>query len=210
MTADWRALEAAGRSTAAPPPPNLDVMDTVLDRAWTADTFLAWDDRQEGKHEFDGRTIIAMTGGSVAHQDIVFNVRTVLGRLLAGQRHRVLQEMRLRVGEWVRYPDVLVCSGRPDQTTRTITDAVAIVEVVSEITAATDRVQKLRDYADVPSLRAYLLLEQTAIAATLYLREPGGPWIATAHTDGEIALPCLGVTLPLADCYAGLEFAPQG
>jgi hypothetical protein len=160
-------------------------MDTVLDRAWTADSFLAWEDRQEGKHEFDGRNIIPMTGGSVAHQDIEFNVRAVLGRLLAGQQHRVLQEMRLRVGEWVRYPDVLVCAGRPDQATRTNNDAV------------------------VPSLRAYLLLEETAIAATLYLREPGGPWIATAHTDGVITLPALGVAVPLADCYEGLEFAPR-
>jgi Uma2 family endonuclease len=184
-------------------------MDTVLDRAWTADSFLAWEDRQEGKHEFDGRNIIPMTGGSVAHQDIEFNVRAVLGRLLAGQQHRVLQEMRLRVGEWVRYPDVLVCAGRPDQATRTNNDAVVIVEVMSETTAATDRVRKLRDYAEVPSLRAYLLLEETAIAATLYLREPGGPWIATAHTDGVITLPALGVAVPLADCYEGLEFAPR-
>ena len=46
-------------------------MDTVLDRPWTTDSFLAWEDRQEGKHEFDGRHAIPMTGGSVAHQEIV-------------------------------------------------------------------------------------------------------------------------------------------
>jgi Uma2 family endonuclease len=168
-------------------------MNTVLDRAWTAESFLAWEDRQEGKHEFDCRNIIPMTGGSFAHQDIVFNVRGVLGRRLAGQPYRVVQAMRLRIGERVRYPDVLVCAGHPSQATR----------------AATDRVQKLRDDADVPSLRAYVLLEQTAVAATLYRREAGGPWIATAHTDGEIVLPGLGVTFPLAACYEGLEFSPQ-
>jgi Uma2 family endonuclease len=184
-------------------------MDTAPDRAWTADSFLAWEDRQEGKHEFDGRNIIPLAGGSFAHQDIVFNVRGVLGRLLAGQLYRVGQEMRLRIGERVRYPDVLVCPGRPSQAIRTVTDAVAIVEVVSENTAASDRVRKLRDYTDVPSLRAYLLLEQTAVAATLYLREPDGRWIATAHTDGDITLPGLGVSMRLEDCYEGLEFAPQ-
>jgi Uma2 family endonuclease len=183
-------------------------MDTVLDRAWTADSFLAWEDRQEGKHEFDGRTIIPMTGGSFAHQDIMFNVRGALGRLLAGQSYRVVQEMRLRIGERIRYPDVLVCAGRPDDATRTLTDAVAIVEVLSDDTAAIDRVQKLQDYADVPSLRAYVLLEQTAIAATLYQRDPGGPWIATGHTDGPIGLPGLGVTFALADAYAGLQVTP--
>jgi Uma2 family endonuclease len=184
-------------------------MDTVLDRAWTAETFLAWEDRQEAKHEFDGRAVILKTGESFAHQDIVFNVRGVLGRLLAGQPCRVVQEMRLRIGERVRYPDVLVFAGRPSQATRTVTDAIVIVEVVSEDTAATDRVQKLRDYTDVPSLSAYVLLEQTAMAATLFQREAGGPWIATAHTDGEITLPGLAVSIPLADCYEGLEFPPQ-
>jgi Uma2 family endonuclease len=150
-------------------------MDTVLDRAWTADSFLAWEDGQEGKHELDGRNIVAVPGGSFAHQDIVFNVRGVLGRLLAGQAHRVGQEMRLRIGERVRYPDVLVCAGRPAQATRTVTDAIVIVEVVSEDIAATDRVQKLRDYAELPSLGAYVLLEQTASAATLYLRQARWP-----------------------------------
>jgi hypothetical protein len=42
-------------------------MDTVLDRPWTANAFLAWEDRPEGKYEFDGRSVIPMTGGTVAH-----------------------------------------------------------------------------------------------------------------------------------------------
>jgi hypothetical protein len=33
-------------------------MDTMLDRAWTADSFIAWEDLQEGKHEFDGRNVL--------------------------------------------------------------------------------------------------------------------------------------------------------
>jgi hypothetical protein len=42
-------------------------MDTVLDRPWTTNAFLAWEDRPEGKYEFDGRSVIPMTGGTVAH-----------------------------------------------------------------------------------------------------------------------------------------------
>ncbi len=54
-------------------------------------------------------------------------------------------------------------SRRPDQTTRTVTDAVLIVEVLSDDTAATDGALKPRDYAEVPSPRAYVLLEQTEL-----------------------------------------------
>jgi Uma2 family endonuclease len=114
--------------------------------------------------------------------------------------------MRLRIGVRVRYPDVTVFAGPLDQTTRTLTDAQAIFEVLSDDTAITDRVDKLIDYALVPSLRCYVLLEQTAVAATLFQREPGGVWIASAHTSGDLVLPGIDVTLALADLYAGLTF----
>ena len=93
-----------------------------------------------------------------------------------------------------------------DQTTRTLTDAVAIFEVLSDDNATTDRVEKLIEYAEIPSLRCYVLLEQTAVAATLFRREPGGTWTASAHTEGGLVLPGLDIILPLADLYQGLTF----
>jgi Uma2 family endonuclease len=184
-------------------------MDTVLDGQWTTDTFLAWEDRQEGKYEFDGRNVVPMTGGSVAHQVIVFNLLVVLGPLLAHLPVRALHEMRLRIGTRIRYPDVAVTVGPLDQTTRSLADALAIFEVLSDDTATQDRVDKLIDYAEVPSLRCYVLLEQTAMAATLFQREPGGVWIASAHTDGELILPGVDIRLPLAGLYQGLNFSPR-
>ena len=59
---------------------------------------------------------------------------------------------------------------------------MAIFEVLSDDTATTDRVEKLLEYATLPSLRCYVLLEQTAVAATLFHRESGSVWIASAHT----------------------------
>jgi hypothetical protein len=184
----------------------MPAMDTVLDRPWTTETFLAWEDRQEGKHEFDGRNVIPMTGGSIAHQRIVFNLCSALMGLLGDRTLMAMLEMRLRIGIRIRYPDVVVCAGPLDQATRTLTDAVAIFEVLSDDTATTDRVDKLIDHAAVPSLRCYVLLEQTAMAATLFHREPGGAWIASAHTEGALVLPGLDIILPLADLYRGLTF----
>ena len=182
-------------------------MDTVLDCPWTTERFLAWEDRQEGKHEFDGRRVVRLAGSSVAHQRIVMNTRTVLTVLLAGGPIHVTHSMRLRAGPRVRYPDVIVCAGPLDQTTRTLDDAIAIFEVLSDDTATTDRVEKVIDYAMLPSLRSYVLLEQTAIAATLFRRDTGGPWIATPHTGGSLTLAGIEISLPLADVYQGLTFA---
>ena len=100
----------------------------------------------------------------------------------------------------------VICASPLDQTTRTLTDAVAVFEVLSDDSATTDRVVKLIDYTAVPSLRAYVLLEQAAMAATLFRREPGGEWIASAQTAGSLVLPGPDIALPLDDLYRGLTF----
>ena len=182
-------------------------MDTVLDRAWTTEGFLAWEDRQEFKYEFDGRRVIPMAGGSIAHQRIVGNLCMMPLAALGDGGLTAVQQMRLRIGSRVRYPDVAVCAGTLDQTTRTLTDALALFEVLSDDTATIDRVEKLIDYAEVPSLRSYVLLEQTTAAATLFQRESGGNWLASVHTAGELAIPGIDVTLPQADIYRGLDFS---
>ena len=115
--------------------------------------------------------------------------------------------MRLHIGNRIRYPDVVVFAEPVEQMTRTLNDAVAIFEVLSDDTATNDRVVKLIDYANVPSARCYVLLEQTAVAATLFQRETGGVWIASGHTGGELVLPGINVVLPLVDIYRGLTFA---
>jgi len=203
----WRHASRQQSRRGAPVSGIVAAMDTVLDRPWTTETFLAWEDRQEGKHEFDGRNVIPMTGGSLAHQEIVFNLRGLLSRLLSGGPFRAVHEMRLRIGTRIRYPDVVVFAGPLDQATRTLTDAVAIFEVLSDDTATTDRVDKLIDYAAVPSLRCYVLLEQTAMAASVFQREAGGAWTASAHTAGALVVPGLDIDLPLAALYQGLSFA---
>lgn len=62
------------------------------------------------------------------------------------------------------------------------------------------------DYGAVPSLRGYVLLEQTAVAATLFQREPGGVWTASAQITGALIVPGLDITLPLVELYRGLTF----
>jgi Uma2 family endonuclease len=184
-------------------------MDTVLDRQWTAETFLAWEDQQEGKHEFDGFRVIPMTGGSVAHQVIVFNLCLLLARLLASSHVRALHEMRLRIGQCIRYPDVIVFAEPVPQTQRTLTDATMIFEVLSDDTAVTDRVEKLIDYADVPSLRYYIMLEQASRAAIVCKRAAAGEWTTRPQIEGSVVLPELNLSLPLEDVYQGLSFPPQ-
>jgi UDP-N-acetylglucosamine:LPS N-acetylglucosamine transferase len=49
-------------------------MNTVLTETWTTGRFLGREDKQAGNHEFDGRDVVPMTGGSNGHQRVVLNL----------------------------------------------------------------------------------------------------------------------------------------
>jgi Uma2 family endonuclease len=90
-----------------------------------------------------------------------------------------------------------------------VTDPVVIMEVLSSTTAKIDRIEKNREYEAAPSIRRYILLEQDAIAAEVYAREDRR-WVrSTATGDGILVMPEIGVELPLAEAYAGLELGTE-
>src|SRR5487761_2189611 len=53
-------------------------MGVALRQPMTIAEFLAWEDRQPDKHEFDGFAVVAMTGVSRAHSTIQANLMAAL------------------------------------------------------------------------------------------------------------------------------------
>lgn len=172
----------------------------------TVAEFLAWEETQELRWEFDGFTPVAMTGGTEAHQLIALNLLGILRDRLRGTPCRAYgSDLKIKAGNAIRYPDAfVVCSPvNPRGTVRE--DPVVVFEVLSSSTARTDRVEKMREYWDTPSIRRYVLIEQDAISATSYVRE-AGRWTGRVLWAGDvIALPEIGVELPLEDLYEGLD-----
>jgi hypothetical protein len=65
------------RNRATLPPMNLTVRKPM-----TLAEFLAWEERQAQRYEFDGSEPVAMAGGSLAHAAIQRNLALALGNLL--------------------------------------------------------------------------------------------------------------------------------
>ena len=172
----------------------------------TVEQFLAWEDQQEGRHEFDGRAIIPMAGGSRNHQRIVLNLMRVLDRHLDPDLYEAVPELRLDVGGKIRYPDVTVCAGAIAGSTRALRDAVFIFEVLSRDTAIIDRRQKRTEYTALPSLRQYVMVDQDRPAVTVVERMKG-TWTETPSGRNMIALRGVGVALPFAETYLNVRFA---
>ena len=134
-------------------------MSVAVRHPMTVAEFLAWEERQELRWEFDGFEPVAMTGGTVAHETIGNNILIAVQSRLAGRRCRAFgANLKIEVAGRIRYPDAfVVCTPLPPKAT-IVRDPVVVFEVLSESTSRTDRIAKLREYGATPSIQRYVIL----------------------------------------------------
>ena len=176
----------------------------------TRDQFFAWAEQDGGRWEFDGFEPIAMGGGTFNHSRIVRNLQTALHRRLRGSfcQSAGPDAGLATIGDAVRYPDALVTCAEVPGDARVVPGVVIVFEVISPSTAQTDRIIKLREYRAVPSIRRYVIVEQTSIGLTVLTRAAAAEdWTATALTAEEtLQMPEIGIEIPVAEIYEDVDF----
>ena len=183
-------------------------MNVTLRQPMSLDAFLVWEEQQELRHEFDGVRPVAMTGGTLAHATIQSNLAISVGSRLRGTPCRFLgNDIKVLTATTARYPDGLVTCTRGSNDSTVAPDPVVIFEVLSRSTASIDHITKNREYEALPSVRRYVMLEQERIGATVFARV-GEDWVGHLLAgDVMVALPEIGIEVPLAELYDGLDFA---
>jgi len=183
-------------------------MSAVLQRPMSVAEFLAWEEKQELRYEFDGFQPVAMTGGTLVHETICGTLRALLYQRLRGKPCRPWgPTTKIEVQGRIRYPDAHVNCTEFDPGATIVPEPVVIFEVLSPGTSRTDRIEKLREYQATASIQRYVILEQDGIAATVFSRM-GGDWIARALTDRDVLqMPEIGIELSLSEIYADVNFA---
>jgi Uma2 family endonuclease len=140
-------------------------MNAPLQKPLTLETFLAWEGGQPLRYEFDGFRTIAKTGGTAGHALIQINLAIAVGGRLRGTPCRFVgSDLKIQVGDRIRYPDGFVYCGPFQADRRVIDDPVVIFEVLNESTSSTDLITKNAEYAATPSVRRNIVLAQDAIA----------------------------------------------
>lgn len=187
-------------------------MTIALPRPWTAERFLTWAARQEGRYEFDGIQPVAMTGGTARHNRMTLNIQAALRFRLRGTPCSSFgPDLAVQtVGEKVRSPDGLItCTKFPD-TARVAPDVVVIFEVLSPDSGRRDRIVKLQEYAAVPSIRRYVILEYLTKGLLVLHRAQGDdPWTAQGLTGDDILpIPEVGIEIPVSEFYEDVDL-PQ-
>jgi Uma2 family endonuclease len=184
-------------------------MTLALRQPMTVAEFLDWEERQELRHEFDGVRVEATVGGTYAHDRISINLAASLVNRLRGkpcQPHG--SNLKIQIMGSIRYPDAYVTCDGPLRLNSTVAaDPVVIFEVLSQGTARKDRTVKNREYAATASVRRYVMLEQAGVAGTMFERS-GEDWVGHILTAASvIRMPEVGIELPLAELYDGLDLA---
>jgi Uma2 family endonuclease len=170
----------------------------------------------EGRSEYLGGEVFAMTGASVAHNTIVGNIFGQLWTQMKGRPCQVYAndlKVRIRSADAGKYPDLIALCGEhqfQDGRRDVLLNPSLIVEVLSDSTEAYDRGDKFALYRQIPSLREYLLVSQHRAQVELYSRGGDGRWTLTdfsALTD-SVPLASVDCTLSLAEVYDKVEFSP--
>ncbi len=165
--------------------------------------FIAWENTQVEKHEFVEGEVFAMVGARRVHVSIAGNCFALLkDHLRGGPCRAFMADMKLEVitADAVFYPDVLVTCHPGDLKAETVMHhPTAIIEVLSESTAAYDRGEKFARYRQLDSLREYALIDPDTRRVEVFRRVDNGDWLLAASESGQ------GLILKSLDFIAGLD-----
>ena len=180
-------------------------MNVVTRQEMSLEEFLAWEEQQELRWEYDGSQPVAMVGGTRSHSRIQRNIIIALGNRLRGSSCEVLtSDLQIEAAGSIRYPDAFVACGGGPGSSRVVLDPVIVFEVISPSTARTDRIIKNREFKATPSIMRYVLLEQEDVVATMFERN-GDDWVGRMLAAGDVLrMPEIGIEVPLAEFYEGV------
>jgi Uma2 family endonuclease len=161
----------------------------------------------EVRHEYVDGYVYAMAGASAEHNRIAGNIFAELRQRLRGRPcEPFIADMKVRIppafADAFYYPDVLVACEPSDNAPYYRERPSVIIEVLSPETERTDRREKAIAYRQLPTIDAYVLVEQEKMAMTVLRRAEIGWTPEQLNGPGAVLrLPSIGVEIPIERIY---------
>jgi len=183
---------------------------------YTPQQYLALEEKAEYRSEYWNGEIVAMSGATIDHQQIVSNLTEFLGAKIRGRCRVFPSEMKV----WVKkrdkffYPDLTIICDQPDfynNRRDTIINPKLLIEVLSKSTASFDRAEKFLSYQTFESLEEYVLISQEKALIEQFIKREDGNWIykATIGMESAVTFPSVDATLLLSEIYDLVEFETE-
>jgi Uma2 family endonuclease len=176
----------------------------------TAEAYLRWEAQQENRHEYLNGEILAMSGGTLPHNDLAINLLILLRPGVRAQGCRInMADAKVNVSKLNAYfyPDLVVSCDPEDLAAQTaISNPILIVEVLSPSTREYDRGDKFKVYRALSSLQEYVLIDSDRVAVDYFRRGEGRMWLYTRYEAGEtLMLQGLGIDIDVDAIYEAVR-----
>ncbi len=189
-------------------------MSVVPRRRLTLEEYFAIERAAPYKSEFFDGEMFAMAGATSVHNIIKSNLEGELyGRLKGGPCRTMSSDQRVKVDRTglVTYPDIVIYCGQLEfavEDQDTISNPVAIIEVLSPSTEKYVRGTKFRNYQLIPSFKEYILVDQDEAVCERFIRQEDGSWalVSFVGIESELVFTSVEARIPLKDIYTGVTF----
>jgi Uma2 family endonuclease len=179
----------------------------------TVEEYLASEILAEVKHEYLGGVVYAMAGASEPHNRIAANLAGMLYARLRGRSCEPFgSDMKVRLRPldetYFYYPDAMIACDPTDTGHGWRERPAALFEIISEETRRIDEREKRIPYMQLPSLQAYVRIEQARPEVVVEWRTPDG-WKSEKlrGIEAVVRLSALEIELPLAELYERVLFS---
>jgi Uma2 family endonuclease len=178
-------------------------------RLLTEEEYLEFEDKAGRRHEYINGAVYAMSGASLAHNQISFQLAMATSNRLRGGPCKVfLLDLKLKLelsSDLIfYYPDVMVACRREEWGTHFVRKPTVLAEVLSPSTQHIDRREKSLNYFRETSVEEYLVLSQEERRAVIYRRGERRELDSVAGAGAMLELRSLEISVPLDEVYEGV------
>jgi Uma2 family endonuclease len=172
------------------------------------DQYLIWAQSHPGRYELRDGEVVKRSPEGVGHAAVKYAVQTALLASIRARGlpcHMLPDGMTVRIDETTAYePDALVyCGTKLSASDIEVPAPIIVVEVLSPSTRRIDASAKLAGYFRVPSVAHYLIVDPNKPLVLHHARGEGDMILTHIVTQGTIELDPPGLTVAVADVYAG-------
>ncbi|MEO8405222.1 MAG: Uma2 family endonuclease [Chitinophagaceae bacterium] len=173
------------------------------------DEYLEMDRASDVKLEYYDGYVQAMSGASLKHADVFYNLNGEIYNFLKGTSCRALGS-GMRVATPDRdayiYPDLLIVCDEPkleDDKHDTLLNPSVVFEILSPSTHKNDLGHKLRHYQNMPSVKEYIMIDSRKRFAQAVRKEQNGEWKSENMIEQTsiLQIKTLGFHLSFEDIY---------
>ena len=186
------------------------MVQTAETLIFDSQSFLEWEELQEGKHQLIQGEVFAMGCARREHVVVSLNIASILKQHLKRKPCQTyISDMKLRVeqADAFFYPDVMVsCDKEDHKAEQLLSTPSLIIEVLSDSTEAFDRGKKFAAYRQIESLKEYVLIDVKAQRVECFKRTAENDWLLHISENQQTCdFICLDISITLADIFEDIQ-----